>query len=60
VKKEKIERIVLCNGNVVELSNNQFFEEYPNKVELWEKKGKLLYKIKGWYNKSIFNQIKEG
>jgi len=53
VKKEKIERIVLCNGNVVELSNNQFFEEYPNKVELWEKKGKLLYKIKGWYNKSI-------
>lgn len=54
MKTKEIGRIIVKNGDEVVIEDNQFFEGYPNKIELWEEYEKgYIHKIKGWYKKSI-------
>lgn len=54
MKSKEIARIIIKNGDEIIVTKNQFFEEYPDKIELWEEYEKgFITKIKGWYKKSI-------
>lgn len=51
---KEIKAVLLTNGNFVEVSENQGWQEYPKSIELWEKleDGRLL-RVKRWLSKSI-------
>ena len=43
-----IQSILTTNDGYVVAGDNQGFQEYENKIELWEEVDGLLFKIKGW------------
>ena len=51
---KEIKAVLLTNGNFVEATENQGWQEYPKSIELWEKleDGRLL-RVKRWLSKSI-------
>jgi len=51
---KQIEAVLFTDGNLVETSENQGWQEYPKSIELWEKleDGRLL-RVKRWLSKSI-------
>ena len=51
---KQIEAVLFTNGDLVEASDNQGWQEYPKSVELWEmlEDGRLM-RVKRWLSKSI-------
>jgi len=49
---EKVTAILLKNGTLVTLSQNQGFQIYPKSCELWEN-NKGLFRLRRWLDKSI-------
>ena len=43
-----ITAILTSNDGLIEAGEDQGFQEYPNKIELWGMIDGLLYRLKGW------------
>ncbi|MGM0437939.1 MAG: hypothetical protein ACQEQD_06675 [Bacillota bacterium] len=57
--KEDVNKIILKNDKVIELENNQFFQESESgkSLELWEEKNKYCHKVCFWHKKSVVMYI---
>jgi len=56
-----IKKLILTNGNIVILKNNQFFQESETKrsIELWGEMNGLLRMIKRFQSRHIIDVIEE-
>ena len=45
---DDITAILTSNDGFIAAGDNQGFQEYPNKIELWEIRDNKLHKVKGW------------
>ena len=45
---DNITAILTTNDGLVEAGDNQGFQEYPNKMELWEMVDNYLRRVKAW------------
>ena len=48
-----IDWIMLSNGDRIVRGDDQWFEKYPKRIELWEKDREFMHKVKGWNSHSV-------
>ena len=54
-----INAVLLSSGDIVELDDDQGFQEYPNRIELWQGLSSRLSRVNSW-NKTQVSMIRYG
>jgi hypothetical protein len=54
-----INAVLLSSGDIVELLDDQGFQEYPNRIELWQGLSSRLSMVDSW-NKTQITMIRYG
>lgn len=54
-----INAVLLSSGDIVELDDDQGFQEYPKRVELWQGLSSRLSRVASW-NKTHISMIRYG
>lgn len=54
-----INAVLLSSGDIVELIDDQGFQEYPNRIELWQGLSSRLLRVDSW-NKNQISMIRYG
>jgi hypothetical protein len=54
-----INAVLLSSGDIVDLQDDQGFQEYPNRIELWQGLSSRLLRVNSW-NKTQVSMIRYG